>query len=259
MNLQEAAARLDVHYQTVYRWVRDGSLVATKSSNAYHVTEAEIARFLAERAQPVPPPVRLRVRSWNHHVERLLSALLRGDELAARLTVDRLAGGAISAVELCENVIAPCLAEVGMRWHGGTVTIAEEHRATAICDRILARLSSHPRGRPRGTAIVTTAVGDFHTLPSTMAALALREDRWKVHHLGGNVPLDDVVAMVHDVNADLVVISVTNNEATDTAVRLEAAVRETGTQVLVGRAGMSLQSLVESARALPRSTSIEDC
>jgi MerR family transcriptional regulator, light-induced transcriptional regulator len=159
-------------------------------------------------------------------------------------------------VELCENVIAPCLSEIGLRWHCGTVTIAEEHRATAICDRILARLSNHPRGRPRGTAVVTTAIGDLHTLPSTMAALALREDRWKVHHLGGNVPLDDVVALVHDVGADLVVLSVTNTEVVETVAMFETAIRRTGAQVLVGRSGMSLQNLVDRARALPRSTTL---
>jgi MerR family transcriptional regulator, light-induced transcriptional regulator len=254
VNLQDAAARLDVHYQTVYRWVRDGSLAASKSSNTYDVTEAEVVRLLAERTQPSPPPSRIRVRSWSPHVERLLCALLSGDELGARTTIDRLADGSISAVELCENVIAPCLAEVGLRWHCGTVTIAEEHRATAICDRILARLSSHPRGRPRGTAVVTTAVGDLHTLPSTMAALALREDRWKVHHLGGNVPLDDVVGIVRDVGADLVVISVTNSDATESVAALEAAVSEVTAHVLVGQSGMSLQSLVDRARNLSRTS-----
>jgi MerR family transcriptional regulator, light-induced transcriptional regulator len=254
VNLQEAASQLDVHYQTVYRWVRDGTLLATKTANTYDVTEFEVERLLAERAEPAPPPKRIRVRSWTQHVDRLLDALLTGDELAARTTVERLAQGQIGAIELCQHVIAPCMTEVGLRWHSGTVSIAEEHRATAICDRIIARLSNHHRGRPRGTAVVTTAAGDLHTLPSAMAALVLREDRWKVHHLGGNLPHDDVVALVQDVEADLVVISVTNTEVDRSVRALEEAVRATGAYVLVGRPGLTLQQLVDHARALPRTS-----
>ena len=253
MNLHEAAAQIGVHYQTMYRWVRDGSVVATKlPSNVYDVTNDEVERFAAKRAQPALPPAQIRVRSWDRHVDRLLQAVLGGDELAARTTIDRLVNGSVSVVELCEHVIAPCLNEVGNRWHSGTVTIAEEHRATAICQRIVARLSSHPRGRPRGTAVVTTAVGELHTLPSDMAALALRHDRWKTHHLGGNVPVDDVLALAHDVNADLIVISTTNSELSRSVKLLVDALTRSGRQTLIGRPGMSLQLLVEQARALGR-------
>ncbi len=114
MNLHEAAALLDVHYQTLYRWVRDGSLRATKSaSNVYEITNDEVERFAAVRSQPTTPTNRIHVRSWEHHVDRFLHALLGGDELAARTTIDRLSDGSVSIVELCENMIAPCLVEIG--------------------------------------------------------------------------------------------------------------------------------------------------
>jgi excisionase family DNA binding protein len=35
VDLQTAAARLGVHYQTAYRWVRDGSLPAMKRGTTY--------------------------------------------------------------------------------------------------------------------------------------------------------------------------------------------------------------------------------
>ena len=251
MNLHEAAAYLDVHYQTVYGWVRGGSLRATKSAaNVYEITSDEIERFAAERSRPTPPTSRIRVRSWEHHVDRLLRASLSGDEQGARATIERLVDGSVSALELCEYVIAPCLAEVGRRWHDGTVSIAVEHRATAICERILARLSSNPRGRPRGTAVVTTAVGELHTVPSTMAALALREDRWKIHHLGGNVPIADVVRFADEVDADLVVISSTNTEVEGAVELLGDALRRSGHRTLIGHPGMSLGLLVEQARVI---------
>lgn len=50
MNLKTAALRLGVHYQTVYRWVRSGQLVAVKVGAGYEVSEAAVERLQAQRA-----------------------------------------------------------------------------------------------------------------------------------------------------------------------------------------------------------------
>lgn len=250
MNLQDAADLIGVHYQTAYRWVRDGSLTALKgSSNSYEVSEEEVTLFLAKRLVPVAPPSRIQVRDWETHIERLLDALITGDELAARALVDRLSEGSVSILELCEHLLAPVLVEIGQRWHDGTLSIAHEHRATAICERILGRISTHPRGRPRGTAVVTTPYGDLHSIPSAMAALALREDRWRIHHLGANVPVADVLTLCEEVGATVVVITSTNTTLERDADELADAVRAAGRTALVGKPGMTLRHLVEQARA----------
>jgi excisionase family DNA binding protein len=49
MNLKEAARRLGVHYQTAYRWVRSGELVAVRVGSRYEVSEAAIERLRARR------------------------------------------------------------------------------------------------------------------------------------------------------------------------------------------------------------------
>ena len=49
MNLKQAAARLGVHYQTAYRWVRSGDLAAVRVGARYEVSDAAIHRFLATR------------------------------------------------------------------------------------------------------------------------------------------------------------------------------------------------------------------
>ena len=254
MNLQDAAAVIGVHYQTAYRWVRDGSLTATKGpSNAYEVTNDEVARFLARRLVPVAPPTRILVRDWEHHAARLMETLLEGDELGARALVDRLSDGSVSILELCENLLAPVLVEIGERWHAGTLSIAHEHRATAICERMLGRISTHPRGRPRGTAVITTPLGDLHAMPSAMAALVLREDRWRTHHLGASVPVDDVISLCEEVRATLVVITLTNLDLDGSSLALADAVRAAGRTPLIGRPGMNLRTLIQQARDTIRS------
>jgi excisionase family DNA binding protein len=65
MNLKTAASRLSIHYQTAYKLVRSGSLAAVKIGGTYEISEAALARYLAERdalrlgAETVPDgPVR---------------------------------------------------------------------------------------------------------------------------------------------------------------------------------------------------------
>jgi len=50
MNLKTAARRLGVHYQTAYRWVRSGQLIAVKVGAGYEISDAALARFQAQRA-----------------------------------------------------------------------------------------------------------------------------------------------------------------------------------------------------------------
>lgn len=57
MNLKQAAQRLAVHYQTVYRWVRDGELSAVKVGNRYEVSDAAIDQFLSRRASLSTVPI----------------------------------------------------------------------------------------------------------------------------------------------------------------------------------------------------------
>jgi excisionase family DNA binding protein len=49
VNLKEAARRLGVHYQTAYRWVRSGELVAVRIGSRYEISDAAIERLRSQR------------------------------------------------------------------------------------------------------------------------------------------------------------------------------------------------------------------
>jgi excisionase family DNA binding protein len=251
VDLQTAADRLGVHYQTAYRWVRDGSLRAVKLGSAYDISDDEVVRFEAVRTSPAPPPKQATVRNWDHQVDRFSTFLSTGDELAARQLVDRLNEGGIEPVVLCESLFTPAMGRIGEEWAAGRMSVAEEHRASQICERLIARLAVHPRGRPRGVAVVATQVGEEHSLPAAMAALVLRADRWQVHHLGTQVPTPDLVDLVRALKTSVVVLSTTNPTAVVDAMAVADEVRQqTGAPVLVGRPGQTLRALLEDARRL---------
>ncbi len=250
--LREAADLLGVHYQTAYGWVRQGLLPAAKAGRSYQVNVADVYALGAQRATGTPPRPELRVRNWQLQADRFYDAIVAGEERLARTRLERVAAG-VSFIELCERVVAPALRRIGDDWATGDVTIAVEHRASAICERLIAPLAARqPRGRPRGVAVTATPPGERHGLPALMAAGTLREDHWLVQHLATDLPANEVGRLAHDVAARLVVLSAVTEEGAEQGAAEAAQLAEAypGLLVLAGRPGESLYDLRELTRML---------
>jgi len=226
MDLREAAGALGVHYQTAYGWVRQGVLPARKVGRGYAVSEADVAALAAQRRLGTEPTRPIRVRDWAAQSQALHAAIATGDETAARHHVDRLAAG-VPVVDLCEQVIAPALRRIGDDWATGRISIAQEHRASAICERPTATYARQPARRPHGIAIVATPPGERHSLPALMAAACLREDRWLVHHLAADLPVEEVTRLADQAGARLVVLSTAMSQTARQAQHAAAAITAT--------------------------------
>jgi excisionase family DNA binding protein len=248
LELQPAADALGVHYQTAYRWVRSGKLPAQLTGGKYLVSSHDIAKVGASRDLPAAPaapsPARLARQAEHMH-----EALLVGDESEARKIARRLVDEGTTIIDLIEQVISPPLLAIGQAWHDGNLTIWVEHRASAIIERSLGDLLPNPRGRRRGTVMVAAISGDLHSLPTTMATVALREANWHVHHFGADIPGEELVDFcVKHQEVDVAVISVTNPDAADEADEVANKIRAAGTPTLVGGAGKTLAGLVNDVQ-----------
>ena len=97
--------------------------------------------------------------------------------------------------------------------------------------------------------MVAAVSGDLQSLPTTMATVALREANWHVHHLGADMPGDELVGFcaAHD-EIDVVVISLTNPDAADEAEQAAVQIRAAGTPTLVGGAGKTLGGLIDDVQ-----------
>ena len=79
MNLKSAAHRLGVHYQTAYRWVRTGELVAIRSGTGYEVSDAAVELMVERLAtrdrmtKYIVPPSEPGKLSFRDEVELLLA------------------------------------------------------------------------------------------------------------------------------------------------------------------------------------------
>lgn len=247
LDLQAAADELGVHYQTAYRWVRSGRLDAQMIGGRYVVGRDVLVAFDEERRTPTAPrpPSSSRI---GRSADRVHDALVRGDEKAIGATVRKLVDEGSSMIDLIGGVFVPALRRIGQAWHDGELPVWTEHRASAIVERILGEFMPNPRGRRRGTALVASLSDDRHSLPTTMAAVALREDNWHVHHLGADMPADDLVDFCAEHDVTIAAITVTMPETAELAMAAAERLRAAGTPAIVGQPGLSLDHLIEQAR-----------
>jgi len=259
VDLAEAAAHLGVHYQTAYRWVREGRLPAVRVRGRYRLAVDDLDAFAADRDAPAPAVARPGRRSWDRLADRLFDALRSGDERAAADLVHRLRSQGETVVDVLARAVVPAMARVGTAWAAGDLSIAEEHRASEIIERLLAAMDQRRPGRPRGTIVVTAPEGEQHGLPVAMAGAALRDDGWTVELLGRDLPLDALADFVAGAAPDLVVLSVTDPSSELAARAARDRLAAAGHAVLVGGRGRTLEELLQLARAsgrrLPPATS----
>lgn len=247
LDLQTAADELGVHYQTAYRWVRNGRLEAELVGGRYLVKPGDVSLLNRARRVPKAPPAP-RAGRLDHAAERMHEALVTGNEPAAVKIAQRLTEDGARMIDLLQMVLVPSLRRIGSEWQHGDVTIWVEHRASAIVERLLGDLAPNPRGRRRGVVVVAALSGDRHSLPTTMAAVVLREDNWQVHHLNADLPPDELLAFCRTHPVSLAVITVTNPEIHVLADATADTLRSTGTPAIVGGAGSDLSELIELAR-----------
>jgi excisionase family DNA binding protein len=195
ISLTEAADRLGVHYMTAYRYVRTGRLAAVKDGHEWQVDETDVAALLAAPA-PTPGPRKRAPRG--DRTDRLVELLLRSDEAGAWTLVETALTGGLAPAEVYLDLLGPALATIGRRWDEGTITVADEHRASAVVLRLIGRLGPNfaRRGRKRGTVVLGTAPGDRHGLPGALLRDLLRGARFDVVDLGADVPLESWAATV---------------------------------------------------------------
>ncbi len=186
------------------------------------------------------------VKQWEQQTHRLYLRLMAGDELGAHRLVDRLMHAGGDVVALCEHLFTPLLSQIGAEWADGTLTVAQEHRASAIVERLLDRMEPPRSGPPRGVAMVATMQGEQHGLPALMATAALKADGWHTHHVGTQVPVRDLAALAAAERVDFVVLSATRVETVAAAEVAATVIRwSTARPVYVGGPGATLRQLLD--------------
>jgi methanogenic corrinoid protein MtbC1 len=252
LTLQQVAERLGVHYMTAYRYVRTGLLIAARRAGRWTVDQGDLAAFESDRSTP-PPRGRRRAADdgaadlggagRRRYRVRLVERLLAGDEAGAWRVVESALVTRMRPDRVHLDLLAPCLREIGDRWAAGSLSVGDEHVASAVAVRLAARLAPlcARRGRTRGTLVIGGSAGELHGLPLTLVTNVLRSRGWEVVELGPNTPAADVIEAVGRTDRLRAVgVSVGSDAAKESAARTLAAVRDRypGVPLLAGGPGV---------------------
>jgi methanogenic corrinoid protein MtbC1 len=96
------------------------------------------------------------------------------------------------------ELVAPTLRSIGARWDRGQLSIADEHRASAVAARLISRLGARfaRRGVKRGTVVLAAPSGELHGAPVAIAANLLRWRGFEVVELGPDTPAEALAETV---------------------------------------------------------------
>jgi DNA-binding transcriptional MerR regulator len=175
------------------------------------VSAAEAARLALAGEGPAPEADPDPVASPTRARARLAAALDNFDEVEAQAVVDDLLASFTLDTVLAE-VVLPYLHELGERWAGGQISVAQEHYASAL---LRGRLLGLARGWGHGLGprvVLAGAPGEQHDLGLIAFGLALRGRGWRVTFLGQDTPLQEVAGVARLLDPALVVVTATVRE-----------------------------------------------
>jgi MerR family transcriptional regulator, light-induced transcriptional regulator len=151
-----------------------------------------------------PPPLQAAARE-------LAGALDRFDEEQAHAMLDRLLA-AYRIETILRDLLVPYLHDLGERWAGGEVSVAQEHFASNL---LRGRLLGLARGWGQGrgpTAVLACLPGEQHDLGLIAFGITLYRRGWRIIYLGPDTPIATIGQATDSIAPDLVVLAGTAPE-----------------------------------------------
>jgi methanogenic corrinoid protein MtbC1 len=183
-------------------------------------------------APPRPPGVDATV------ADEFFDALTRADEQGALDLAADLVRAGTPVTEVLLALVGPAQQRVGLLWQTGEWSVAREHAATCINERVVAAVGGRARGTgERGHVVLGCPDGEWHALPARIVGEVLRQHGWRVTFLGASVPTAHLISYLHEQGPDVVAVSCALPVHLPGAHRTIAAAQRTGTPVLAGGPG----------------------
>ncbi|MFF0383366.1 B12-binding domain-containing protein [Streptomyces sp. NPDC004286] len=172
--------------------------------------------------------------------ERLWAAVIAKDESAAVREVFAAADEGAGRESLLLDVLGGVQRRVGTEWAADRISVAEEHAASAIIDRVIAALAHRvpaPARTPERPRITVACVdGEWHVLPARLLAEVLTGRGWQVDFLGAHTTTPHLIAHLHATNPVATLLSASLPLHLPSAHTAVTAVQSIGIPVMVGGA-----------------------
>jgi excisionase family DNA binding protein len=245
--LPEVAEKLGVHYMTAYRYVRTGRLPARRVAGTWQIDPADLEAMKRSARGTRQKRVTGVVPARSHLEARLMAS----DESGAWDVLEGALGSGMEPEGVLLDIIAPTMRSIGTLWELGELTVADEHRASAVATRLISRLGARfgRRGHKRGTVILAAPPGELHSVPVALAANLLRWRGFAVVELGADTPAD-ALALTVSRETDLVAVAIacTTRSSALSARKSIAAVRLTSPKIPILLGGAAIAHEAQARR-----------
>lgn len=175
------------------------------------------------------------------HADLFFEALASRDEREALAVALGALEAGVGEEGVLLDVIAAAQRRVGAEWAANRFSVAQEHAATAISERVIAAVMTRPdlpaeRGPRRGRITVACTDGEWHGLPARLLAELLTVRGWRVDYLGAHVPGPHLIAHLHETGPDAVALSSSLSTRLPAAHAMITACQAAAVPVIVGGA-----------------------
>jgi methanogenic corrinoid protein MtbC1 len=138
-----------------------------------------------------------------------LTALLKGDRQACARIVQSLIDSDIEIKVLYRELFEKTLYEVGHLWETNKISVAREHLATAITERLMSMAYPYLfRKKPISKkVIISCAVNEYHQIGGKMVADIFEMNGWDSYFLGTRTPTGQMLSFIEAIQPDLLGLS----------------------------------------------------
>jgi len=222
LNISAVARRTGIASDTLRKWERRyGVLRPNRTTGGQRrYDDSDVARVewlrdrlaegfrISEAAALLDPAGEIAVASAGELREALVEAARTADSARLALLVEQTF--TLYRVEQAiEEIVQPALESIGAAWVDRSGAIAEEHLLTETVRGRLERMLADRRPGVRGKAVLACGPDERHDLGLLALAVLLQADGWLVAYVGADVPLEAVVELAEQIEADALCVSVT--------------------------------------------------
>lgn len=158
-------------------------------------------------AAPVEAPAELDTEQL---AKAYAKAAVQGDEQTCSDILDTAYRSSLPLLDIYQYILAPAMALVGTWYKVDAIDEGQEHLASAITERMMARTSqvTGPTRRHGKVALLGCAEGSFHVIGLRMLSDYLRYAGWRTLFLGANVPSKSFLSAIDQHRPSMVLVSV---------------------------------------------------
>jgi MerR family transcriptional regulator, light-induced transcriptional regulator len=147
----------------------------------------------------------------NFEAEQLAETMLTGDFDSSWNHIRKQQAAQKNSLFMYDRLLTEAMRYIGELWEHNAISVADEHLASALCDRMLSQYAGMRTAEPslRKKAMLLCMEGEQHYLGLKMVASYFQECGWDTRFYGPNLPLEYALSSAMNWKPEVIALSVT--------------------------------------------------